>query len=180
MLQFLLPLLAAGAGAGIGMATSSGKKGSRGRGAWKGALAGGALGLGGLGLSGALRAAPIAASGGKSAMSLVGGGVGNSAGTPIASSGIMGKLGGFLQNDQGKNMLMQGMKQQGVNSLLSGIMGEDEQSMPGISEPIASPQSNSYQATIAPTVNIGKNLSPYEKEELLKRYRDGIQALGGI
>lgn len=147
MLQFLIPLLAAGAGAGIGAATN---KKHPGKGALKGALAGGALGLGGVGLTGlgmgGAAATPLAAFGGgtssagvgagaRAAQALAGGGASLSA---PASGGMMSGLGAgakdlMTMNPNG-NILMQSGKQQLASGLMSSVMGGGQDQVTPVAE----------------------------------------------
>lgn len=130
MLQFLLPLLAAGAGAGIGAATASGKKGSKGRGALKGALLGGALGLGGVGLTGlgmGGSAAGAAAAAGANPLTLAGA----SSATPLAAAGAgaaPAATPGF------GSMLMNTGKQQLASGLMSSVMGGNQSQITPVAE----------------------------------------------
>lgn len=127
MLQFLLPLLAAGAGAGIGAATASGKKGSKGRGALKGALLGGALGLGGVGLTGLGMgggAAGAAAAAGANPLTLAGA----SSATPLASGAAAAAPQGL------GSMLMQSGKQQLASGLMSSVMGGNQSQITPVAE----------------------------------------------
>lgn len=184
MLPLIPIVIGAALGSGIGMATASGKKGSRGRGAWKGALAGASLGLGGgaLGLFGkgataaAGTSAPIASS--TPAMSLLKGGVGNVAGQPLAASpNLLGKIGGMLQNKEGQNMVMQNLKQNMAGNLASKILGGDrqqEQQNPWVTEESSTPIMQGTPATMSAPVA----LTP-QQIEAIRRYRDGLPATSG-